>query len=374
MRRLWVAAQGDELLEASPEFRFLARVRETELRAVFEHVQEGVVGSLSDDSKLPATDSDFVLLVDPDVLVLRGTLARLVRLLEENRAAWAAPGLLSDLGAVASRIHTLGAFERLEMIRLARQPDPTERARPISLWRSRDFARARSGAASLEGLVATTGPGLEIGLAHKFDRYYGQLRSDVAPILPAGIRRVLEVGCAEGLTGEWLEKTYGCRVTGLELNPVAAAAARRRLSRVWVGDVERIEIPEQFDLILALELFEHLADPWRFLERVRTWLDPEGYLLLSVPNVGAAPILEELLAGRFDYIPVGLLCVTHLRFFTRKSLAAIIEQAGFEQVEFFPQPGADARALLEAARAVGLEADEASLEALGYWVRARLGR
>ena len=48
---------------------------------------------------------------------------------------------------------------------------------------------------------------------------------------------------------------------------------------------------------------------------------PGGRLVLSVPNVGHWAVVEDLLAGRWDYLPIGLLCYTHYRFFTRRTLA-----------------------------------------------------
>ena len=43
-------------------------------------------------------------------------------------------------------------------------------------------------------------------------------------------------------------------------------------------------------------------------------LPPGGVVVLSVPNVGHWSVVADLLAGRWDYLPAGLVCVTHLRF------------------------------------------------------------
>ena len=43
--------------------------------------------------------------------------------------------------------------------------------------------------------------------------------------------------------------------------------------------------------------------------------------IFSIPNVGHYSIVEDLIAGRWDYLPIGLLCYTHFRFFTRHTLA-----------------------------------------------------
>jgi len=59
--------------------------------------------------------------------------------------------------------------------------------------------------------------------------------------------------------------------------------------------------------------------------------------VLSVPNVGHHAIIEDLLAGRWDYLPVGLLCSTHYRFFTRRTLEDTLRAAGIENFEITPQ-------------------------------------
>ncbi len=371
MVRLCVVERSSALLRQSAEFRFLARWRASEIAAAFEGVELEHLDAGLETLRSCAGQYDWVLVLEPEVFIGRRTLQTLMRWLAQDQATWAAPRLLSEWLQDGARVHTLRAFERLEQLGLAEPPREARRALPVSLWKGKLLAEGLERASSFEALPGSVGWGLEAGLAHRFERYYGQLRSDVAPILPAAFHHVLEIGCGEGQTGAWLEQTFGCRVTGLELNPVAAEAARSRLSRIWVGDVEHLKIDEKFDLILALELFEHLVDPFCFLDRVGEWLHPGGTLLMSVPNIGAAPLVEDLLAGRFDYIPVGLLCVTHLRFFTRSSLEVLLTRYGFREIECWPQPGGDARRLLAAAQAAGLDVDPASLEALGYWVRAR---
>ena len=49
----------------------------------------------------------------------------------------------------------------------------------------------------------------------------------------------------------------------------------------------------------------------------------------SVPNVGHWSVVKDLLEGRFDYIPIGLLCIGHIRFFTENTLIEMLKDAGF---------------------------------------------
>ncbi|MCP4657713.1 MAG: class I SAM-dependent methyltransferase, partial [bacterium] len=158
----------------------------------------------------------------------------------------------------------------------------------------------------------------------------------------------------------------GCRVTGVELNPVVAQEAATRLRRVIVGDVLQVEIPGQYDAIVATELFEHLRYPEQFLARMKSLLRPGGRIVLSVPNVGHYSVVEDLLAGRWDYLPIGLLCYTHFRFFTRSTLEDWIARADFSSWEIIPQTTELPERLPELSNA--LEIDTESLKTKGFYV------
>ena len=66
---------------------------------------------------------------------------------------------------------------------------------------------------------------------------------------------------------------------------------------------------------------------------MRRLLRPGGRIVLSIPNVGHYSVVEDLLAGRWDYLPIGLLCYTHFRFFTRATLASWLERLGFSRYQ-----------------------------------------
>jgi GT2 family glycosyltransferase len=122
-------------------------------------------------------------------------------------------------------------------------------------------------------------------------------------------------------------------VWGIELNPAVAAEAKKRLSRVLVGDVEQMEplpLPDRyFDCAICGDVLEHLKDPQAFLARLRKHLTPDAALVVNVPNVAHWSIVVQLLQGRFTYDDNGLLDRTHLRFFTPDSLKDMLWDAGY---------------------------------------------
>jgi 2-polyprenyl-3-methyl-5-hydroxy-6-metoxy-1,4-benzoquinol methylase len=144
-----------------------------------------------------------------------------------------------------------------------------------------------------------------------------------------GGRRLLDVGAASGLLAARLT-AQGFRVTGIEEDPEAAAAARGRCERMIIADLNEglPDLGEPFDAIVCGDVLEHLVDPARTLAELTKWVRPEGRIFISVPNVAHILIRLSLLVGRFDYFDRGILDRTHLRFFTERSLERLVDAAG----------------------------------------------
>lgn len=150
-------------------------------------------------------------------------------------------------------------------------------------------------------------------------------------------KRVLDVGCATGyLAGVLGER--GCTVTGVESDAQAAEEARPHLERLVIGDLEVMDLAdalgdERFDVIVFGDVLEHLRDPLALLRSARGLLAERGSVVASIPNVAHGSVRLSLLAGRFDYQPLGLLDSTHLRFFTRASIERLFRDAGLIPVD-----------------------------------------
>lgn len=152
-----------------------------------------------------------------------------------------------------------------------------------------------------------------------------------------GGKRVLDVGCWNGdMAAHFARRNV--EVVGIEKDPSAAALAEERMHRVVVGDVETLDLIKElgessFDVVVLGDVLEHLADPPGALRRIRPLLAPRGYIVASIPNVAHGSVRLNLLRGDFRYTDVGLLDRTHLRFFTRRSVHELFEEAGFVIVE-----------------------------------------
>jgi len=97
--------------------------------------------------------------------------------------------------------------------------------------------------------------------------------------------RVLDVGCGDGSIAAGVVDHAGDYL-GIDVSPVAVAAARRRLpaARFAVTGIEDLPEPGPFDLVMAFEVIEHLADPNTVLDRMVRLLSRDGVVVLSTPN------------------------------------------------------------------------------------------
>lgn len=173
----------------------------------------------------------------------------------------------------------------------------------------------------------------ELQYSVKTGDYFSHARREILPLLPQHAPRALEVGCGEGHTLSLLKQQGICEwVCGIEISPTAAEQATQRLDVVFKGNIETMELPVApgtIDLLLCLDVLEHLVDPWVTLKRLVTLLSPNGVLVASIPNVRNYRVLLPLiLKGRWDYMDSGILDRTHLRFFTRATAINLVESSG----------------------------------------------
>jgi 2-polyprenyl-3-methyl-5-hydroxy-6-metoxy-1,4-benzoquinol methylase len=176
----------------------------------------------------------------------------------------------------------------------------------------------------------------------KAPEYFSSARREILPLLPANGDRVLELGCGNGATLRWIKELGRfAEFWGIELTEVAGATASAVLDHVIIGDVEdcAIEFPEShFELILCLDVLEHLRDPWAVMDRLSRWLCPGGVVVASIPNVRYYTVLRDLVfKGSFRYEEMGILDRTHLRFFTRESGMELMRTGGLQNIQVLLQ-------------------------------------
>ena len=147
-------------------------------------------------------------------------------------------------------------------------------------------------------------------------------------------KTVLELGCGPGAMTRFMREQLDCRITALEIDQKLAQMAEPYCEKLYQADLESFDFSDvfaeqRFDVVVAADVLEHLKNPWACLRHVRGLLKPDGYLIVSIPNIAHNTVIAQLLNGRFPYQTQGLLDHTHLRFFTRRDIEALLLETGF---------------------------------------------
>ena len=146
-------------------------------------------------------------------------------------------------------------------------------------------------------------------------------------------KTVLEIGTSTGYISKIL-KENGNVVTGVEIDREAGDLAKQFCESMLIGDIEEMDLSRDlkdsyFDAIVLGDILEHLKDPELVLEKIKKFLKPEGYLVISIPNGCHGDIIINLLYGDFRYTSMGLHDETHLRFFGLKNILDIFNGHGY---------------------------------------------
>lgn len=249
--------------------------------------------------------------------------------------------------------HTLAELEEASFRQDAAASLDAGALAPALVFRSADFVPARG--ETLEGFLGrlavpptsrAVDPDFKIFALTDLDE---QERPEVMRHVPASARRLLDVGCGAGSASARLKRERpGLEAVGVEKNPLNAARARGQLDRVHEGDAAVVlsrlaDAGERFDAFVFADVLEHLEDPVGLLDLARKIAEPSAALVASVPNVGHISLVRDLVRGRFDPVPAGLADASHLRWFTRRSLAEALEEAGWTVHSIEGAAGAPAR-------------------------------
>lgn len=150
--------------------------------------------------------------------------------------------------------------------------------------------------------------------------------------------RVLDLGCGNGSLCAWLNSkgffVVGCdaSVTGLEF----AQRAHPDI-RFFQHDVLN-PLPSEhegtYDSVVSLEVIEHLLLPRQLLKNAYNALRPGGVLIVSTPFHGYFKNVALALTNHFDEHWHPLRDFGHVKFFSRKTLSALIQEVGFSVTDF----------------------------------------
>jgi len=340
----------------------------------------------SADDVMKDVDEEHVLVVTDPLMVPPHDLGTRLRAALEASGAAAAVPVTNEARLPEQRHVPPYAYLSLRELELAatRTANETSAALRVVTWNDANPAVFLARRESLLGERAQLRRALRgrqvavdpSAYVHVFSPMRGQVRDDLLLYIPLDARSLLELGCGEAGLGALVKERQKCRVVGIELDAEAAAIARKKIDDVYTGDVRHIVelLHDRFDCIVASEIIEHVDDPWSMLAELRRVTAPGGRLIISIPNLANASIINDLLHNRFDYTYIGIACAGHLRFFTRASIEDMLAIAGWRVEAITPQRAGmteEGAGLIEMLRAAGRDFDENELLATGYYVVAR---
>lgn len=171
-----------------------------------------------------------------------------------------------------------------------------------------------------------------------FDYHY--LWRAVQSLLPAPQRekRILDVGCGNGFWANQFAK-LGYDVVGIDPSETGIEQARKaypgiRFEVMGIGaDTCRQLGVDPFDIVVSLEVVEHLYLPRQWAAGCRSAIRPQGRLICSTPYHGYLKNLAVSLANRWDRHFSPLWDGGHIKFWSRATLTELLVGAGFQRNE-----------------------------------------
>lgn len=175
------------------------------------------------------------------------------------------------------------------------------------------------------------------------EKYHSTVRMDIVPLVPKAAR-LLDVGGGTGATARYLRDIGRAGQVGV-MDAVTDA------ERDWLDYASSVNLEDReavnafltqtgpFDVILMLDVLEHLIDPWSNVDLFARHLAPGGAIIASIPNIRHFSVSARLLfCNTWRYTQSGLLDRTHLRFFVRKTAIELMDRPGLVVDHVAPSP------------------------------------
>jgi len=155
--------------------------------------------------------------------------------------------------------------------------------------------------------------------------------------------RALDLGCGNGsLTAQWARP--GWKVCAVDLAESGVKIGKEAHPNIEfcqgdvTGDLTAMFGPEMFDMVVSAEVIEHLYFPRALVRNAYRLLKPGGLFVLTTPYHGYLKNVALALTGKLDAHFTALWDGGHIKFWSRKTLTEVLEEAGFV-VEAFAGAG-----------------------------------
>ena len=175
--------------------------------------------------------------------------------------------------------------------------------------------------------------------------YHKLLGKYIERLLPTDGSPILDVGCGNGYFANYLAGKGYC-VYGIDASEQGIAIANRmkgggNSNRFFVCDVTSGELPPElrgipFKTVISMEVIEHLYQPRAFVLFIRSILEASvgGQFIVPTPYHGYLKNLTIALANKMDYHLSALWEGGHIKFWSRRTLAILLREAGYHHLVF----------------------------------------
>jgi len=159
----------------------------------------------------------------------------------------------------------------------------------------------------------------------------------IPKLIPAN-SYVLDVGCNAGYIGKYLKEDKGCTCDGIDIDEFLLTQAKPYYCNLFKIDLyyDNFLLTKKYDIILFIDILEHLPNPYRIIQKFSSNLNPHGRIIICLPNIARIEYRLKHLLGIFDYEESGIMHQDHLRFFTLKSGEKLIQNCGLKIEKILP--------------------------------------
>lgn len=155
--------------------------------------------------------------------------------------------------------------------------------------------------------------------------------------LPLKDKRIFELGCGNGSVAASLTQ-LGYEVVGVDPSEQGISQAKSRYPRLKLSQGSAYDDLHsrygRFPVVLSLEVVEHVYSPRKFAQVLYDLLDVGGTAIVSTPFHGYWKNLALALSGKMDRHFTALWDHGHIKFWSIDTLTLLLQEAGFEEIEF----------------------------------------